>query len=378
MAFYEPLSDVLASLRPNTLPLHNAATWRSGHDFLHRPYFAEFRQLLASGGAGVRGYHASFATQDFFASPDAALPELRNYLRLLLATAERRNEQPVLKFCRSLGRVGWMQQHFPEAVHVVVLRNPLTQFESACRQLVLNGNAYFLTMPLLLLATHRHLPTVRACLRHLGVEPPDLRDCFTHDSRMARCEASLRGGVPADWYRTFLAFWMLTATAIPETVDWLIDSDLLACSNRYGRECELELAALTGRSIEFSATRNDEPTALDGYRPGRAEMLGAHRAAEAFLVEQAGIGWCDKPMPSRIGRMLAEATSRVLGGLDSQPARHGVPITDLVSVRRAMQAEAQLAAIHASRSWKLTAPLRWLNARLAVRQDFLPHQASIR
>jgi hypothetical protein len=61
---------------------------------------------------------------------------------------------------RSVGRIGWMQRHLPEAVHIVGLRNPCAQFASALRQFVLYGNAYFLAMPLHLLAMHRDLPAV--------------------------------------------------------------------------------------------------------------------------------------------------------------------------------------------------------------------------
>ena len=48
---------------------------------------------------------------------------------------------------------------------------------------------------------------------------------------------------------SFLAFWVLTAGAMPADVDMIIDSDLLDCSGHYRRQCEIELATLTGRRL---------------------------------------------------------------------------------------------------------------------------------
>ena len=141
--YYEPLGEPLAGLRPGNLASITAESWASGHLGLARPYFDEYRALLRQGLAGVRGYQARFATTGFFASPETASPDLYGYLRDLLDAALRNGEQPVLKCCRSIGRVGWMRRHFADAVHIVVLRDPFTQFASATRQFVDTGNAAF-------------------------------------------------------------------------------------------------------------------------------------------------------------------------------------------------------------------------------------------
>jgi hypothetical protein len=391
-AYYEPLSEGLATLRPRTLDAWRADIWDSGHEFLDRPYFEEFRQFLAHEQPGVRGYCETFATLDFFASADAALPRLKHYLRLLLGAAHARDEQPVLKFSRSLGRIGWMLRNFPDAAHVVVLRNPLSQFESARRQLVLHGNAYFLAVPLMLLATHQELPAVHACAQQLDVELPLLAGHPKSEARLALCKETLLRGGPAASYRSFLAFWLLTASAIPIKVDLIIDSDRLVHSSRYRQDSEQALAALTGRPVAFPAGRGEEFYANSDYRPLRSEILTAHRLADAFLIERAGVAWCDEPALGQVGGMLAEAGLRALTDGAALAADRN----------RAMQAEAELAAMLASRSWKLTAPLRWARAQLAlllarqgqgalppeppakakpwqsVSQAGLPHHASIR
>jgi hypothetical protein len=365
-AYYEPLHEMLASVRSRSLATINGESWPSGHRGLDRPYFDEFRPLLKRNGQGVRGYHTRFATDDFFAAPDAALPELDYYLRRLICAAQERGEQPVLKLCRSVGRIGWMQRHFPEAVHIAVLRNPYTQFASALRQFVLHGNAYFIAMPLLLLAMHRDLPMVNACIRHLGTELPSPPKCHPLRGGLAACEASVRSSHPGAWYRGFLAFWVLTAASMPDTVDLIINSDLLEHSGRYRQQCEFDLATLTGQMVDFGdascadCTRKTDATCLR-----RSEFLDAHRAADTFLAEQVGADWADRPGLGDVAMMLTE-TVRQASCLEGPV----LPKTErdfemmLSAMGRAAWAERALAAVHASRSWQITAPLRWVRNRL--------------
>jgi hypothetical protein len=374
--FYEPLAETLAEIRPATLASINAASWSSGHSGLGRPYFDAFRPLLKGDKPGVQGYQGRFATSDFFAAPDTALPEMDRYLRLLITTAEERGEQAVLKFCRSIGRISWMQRHFPEAVHVVVLRNPFAQYSSALYQFLRHDNAYFLAMPLLLLALHRNLPMVMAGIRHLQPTLPSVTGCTTLRAMWVACEASLRSNRPADWYRVFLAFWVLTAATIPDDVDLVIDSDRLTSDCHYRRQCEIELATLTGRTVNFDdAAGHDETGTPRASGLRRSAFLNAHRRAEAFLCEQRGAHWADTPVLGHVGLMLAEASFQALCAGDARRPLHckggGAHDADpdfdamsLSAIRRAAWAERELSAIHASHSWRVTAPFRWLREHL--------------
>jgi hypothetical protein len=371
--FYEPLSEILAEVTPSTLASISPSTWASGHQDLDRPYFDEFGSLLSAGHPGVPGYQTRFATSDFFAAPDSALPELYQYLRMLLQAARERGEQPVLKFSRSGGRTGWMRRHFPDAVHIVVMRDPFSQFMSALRQFVWHGNGYFLAMPLLLVSMNRHHPLVKACLRHLDARLPDLGGSGTG---MASCEAHLRASDPASWYRGFLTYWVATAATISDGMDMVVDSDALICAGPYRQRCEIELARLTGLTVDFrDAEDRDNSGPPDASALRCSEVLRAHAAAEGFLAEQLGPAWADTPVLNHVTRMLARARSRALGDEAVRRALHpDAPVSPSVepdvmasllsAIVRASMAERDLSAIRASHSWKITAPMRWLRESL--------------
>lgn len=374
--YYEPLGEPLSGLRPGNLASITAESWASGHMGLDRPYFDEYRPLLRPGLPGVRGYQARFATADFFAAPDANLADLYDYLRGLLDASRTRGEQPVLKFCRSIGRVGWMRRHFPDAVHIVVLRDPFTQFASAARQFIDTGNVHFLGMPSRLLALHREQPMVNHCLRHLAVELPDPVACRTADAALAACEANLRNSTPAEWYRGFLAFWTATVAPLPDDVDLVIDSGALTRSRSYRRKCEDELARLTGRTVEFGDADDSGDTARpDAPLLRRSSFLRAHADAEAFLTEQRGVDWADTRVMGHVARLLTEARSHAFGARESRraPRLETQDLLDLdpdfdsillSAMGRAAWAERELAAMRGSRSWRMTALLRWLRQSL--------------
>jgi hypothetical protein len=380
--FYEPLCEELATLSPAVAGSHGPESWPSGHPRLRRPYFAEFRPLLKTAVPGVPHYDPNFAVAGFFAEPDAAMPDLRDYIALLLRTAHAEGGQPVLKFCRSVGRIGWMQRNFPQAIHIALMRNPLAQFISAQRQLQRHDNPYFLAMPLMLLAAHRDVPEVARAVRHLAVALPPLPAGAPLQAALAACAAHLRRSEPPERYRGFLAFWLAAAASIPDTIDAIIDSDLLTCAADYRRQCEIDLATLTGRTVDLGdilhgSGRDASILATSGLC--RAGLWRAHGAAEAFLAEHAGAAWADSPLLARIGAMLGYATllaTSPLHASDMAPTERWDAVCAeaaalaidagraISAERRADSAEQRLAAVYASHSWKVTAPLRWLRERL--------------
>jgi len=386
--YYEPLHEWLATASPATLVGNGPQLWPSGHPRLARPYFDEFAPLLRGSAPGVRGYQSAFATDDFFAGPDASQPALQAYLRRLLAAAGERGEQPVLKFCRSLGRAGWMARHFPEAAHIAVVRNPVSQFIAAKHQFVAHDNPYFLLMPLLLLARNAGHEPVDQALRRFAVDLPAHAAHRDRARAMAALAGHLRCSEPEAWYRGFLAFWLLTMLGIPETIDAIIDADLLAVSGAYRAECTAELASLSGVAIDLGAATRQACCAgrvADRLGFSRADLWRHHASASAFLAERKGPDWVEHGAGASAGALLTHAT---LLGMDrgrllhaGAPGRTGewealagyaerVAADHRRSQRRAERAERELAWVYQSRSWKMTGPLRRLGgyARLLARR----------
>ncbi|TGS69684.1 hypothetical protein, partial [Mesorhizobium sp. M8A.F.Ca.ET.181.01.1.1] len=91
---------------------------------LEAPYFDEYKAFLREGTRGVSGYRRTFSTDRFSEQPDAEFPALQSYLRSLCEHSAQQGRVPVLKFCRSSGRVQWLRHAFADAMHVGVLRNP--------------------------------------------------------------------------------------------------------------------------------------------------------------------------------------------------------------------------------------------------------------
>jgi hypothetical protein len=186
----------------------------------------------------------------------------------------------------------------------------------------------------------------------------------------------LRAGDPASWYRGFLAFWTATVATLPDNIELVIDSEALAHSAAYRLECGIALARLSGREVDFSdADRSGDTEKPDAPLLRGSEVLRVHAAAESFLAEQLGPAWADMASPGLAARLLAEARARALGshGLSqtgrliprSRPEADPESTAALLSgVVRAAWAERELAAVLASRSWKVTAPIRWLRRRL--------------
>ncbi|MEF8766148.1 hypothetical protein, partial [Stenotrophomonas sp. A3_2] len=116
MAFYEPLHEALAGLTLAEIDRNSAASWPSGHP-VGAPYFQEYAPLLAR-RAGATGFQPRFSYHDHFLLPRAPDGALSAWLHGLVEEAHCADALPVLKFCRSLGRVGWMRRRFPRALHI--------------------------------------------------------------------------------------------------------------------------------------------------------------------------------------------------------------------------------------------------------------------
>jgi hypothetical protein len=272
-AYYEPLHEDLHALDRAALTRFSPGSWDSGHS-PGGPYFAEYLPLLRHGvfgdRAGIRGYQRRFAFDDFFRDPHDDDPALRAYLQSLIDAARAEGRVAVLKFCRSLGRVPWMARHFPDAMHAVVLRDPVAQWLSARRQMEVAKNRYFVLAPFVILARNAAHPMVADAIARLDVPmPPHVSRDLGITTQV--CWHHVRGLSWAERYRGFLALWAATsATALRSDV-LVIDSESLGENTRHGAMVERALGEAAGIGLSL----------FGGHRPGPgSDLMGAEADAE--------------------------------------------------------------------------------------------------
>lgn len=320
MAFYEPLHGVLAK-DGKTLMSVRADGWHSRHPRLSEPYFSEFLPLMAE-GRGLPLFDPAFDADRFNLSPGEDLPGLRAYLESLLAASERRGKVAVLKFCRSMGRLRWMVRAFPDAAHVVVIRNPAAQWASAWGQMDRHGNPWFVAAPYRVLGANLHVDRVRRIMEALECDEP----AFHAMSSLGEVEGGERvGTAPLGLsYRVALAHWILNALSVSGEVSAIVDSDLMGLSHRYGRQCAEQLHKVTGLRPDFSdaqpASISSEPRSPKAWMGLDAEsVIGWHLAADAFVQSEIGADASERLALSVIRSKLVLANQQaMLGGLAFQ------------------------------------------------------------
>ncbi len=285
-AFYEPLHEDLATLRVSDIGLLRPDTWQSGHG-ISAPYFAEYAPLLGPRG-GVRGHAARFAFDDYFRMPNEDDAELEQYLRRLIALAAENGRIPVLKFCRSLGRVPWLEARFPDMFHAVVVRDPLAQWRSARRQMEQTGNRYFVVAPFVILARNMDNPLLAGAAEWLGVRlPPDLGRSLRRDLSVTT-DACWRHVSKLDWqdrFRGFLALWVATGVAALRGSATLIDSDELSLDAHARGAAEAALASGSGVSVDLMPDAIQGSGAPAESETERADAAKAARQALGYLNE---------------------------------------------------------------------------------------------
>ena len=289
-AFYEPLHEDLARLHVRDVGLLRPDSWQSGHG-TGAPYFAEYAPLICRRG-GVRGHEARFAFDDFFCPPDQDDGALEAYLRGLIADADAHSRMPVLKFCRSLGRVAWLEARFPEMLHAVILRHPQAQWRSARRQMEQNGNRYFVVAPFVILARNAENTLLADAADRLGVKlPPGLgrslmRDlsvttdvCWRHVSRLNWQEL----------FAGFLAVWVASGITSIHGTATLIDADGLSEDPQLRGAAEATLARAAGLKVDLMPDAS-HAGAVGG---GEAEQAGSgallHAALGFLEAHSAGV-----------------------------------------------------------------------------------------
>ncbi len=347
--YYEPLHEHAARFRRRDVETMRPGSWQSNHSET-APYFEEYRDLIPPRGRGVALYEPRFAFDGFFrAADDAADPALETYLASLMVQPAAEGRLPVLKFCRSMGRVGWFERRFPASLHAVILRNPVAQFQSGQRLLLEQRNRYFALAPLLVLARNAQHPAVRAAALAFGVNVPVLHS-DDMDYVVEVCWLHVRRISPAERYRGFLAFWTLCAIAALDSEALVIDLDAIAKDLEHRRDVEMALQAAIGEPVQLvprAQSASDLASPPAGWRE-------AHGAAEALVLKHH-----DRLSPERMEIIL----EKLAGGIPATwpaPRLPGSSLSQSLVRRSLTAAEVQIA--------RAMQPLRRLHGSL-VRQE---------
>lgn len=241
---------------------------------------------------GVAGYRPDFAYQSFFMSRDEQFPELRQYIESLLQLARTNGKTPVLKFCRSLGRVGWMRQNFPDAAHIFVMRDPCSQWTSAWRLSCEDDNPHHLLSPIRVWMLHHQDPIVARVFEALRISPDD----FVLPTKHAAVRRAVRTLPPRILYRGFLAFWLLTAfLAFPEC-DLSIETERLNAAD-YRVVIQQEIESLTGIPIDLADAHllSNPAASYDFFEPQEAHADALAALARLDTI-RSGLGNTLRPI----------------------------------------------------------------------------------
>jgi hypothetical protein len=234
LCYYEPLHDGLTRLTARRIgrDTPEGAAYNH-HPSFDRPYFEEYRPLLA--WRGVRGYRSALAYDRFALAPEQEDRALEAYVERLLAEADRRQRAAVLGFCRSSLRVGWLRRRFG-AFDIAIDRDPLDIFASYLSRMR-DGNFYYFAKWLLILERNRGHPLLAGL------------------SGRAR----LRSGLD-QWLAKPKAFYREVARETPvETLYFITYQLWLICA----------LHSLSHADLVIDVARAEEP----GYAPGLSDRI---------------------------------------------------------------------------------------------------------
>ncbi|SDI09243.1 hypothetical protein [Paraburkholderia phenazinium] len=386
-AYYEPLHEMLASIDALKLASSTADSWRSGHPALEAPYFAEFAHLLEPGAGGIAGYEAEFSIDRFDGQAPPGAERLERYLRGLLDAAHQQGRVPVLKFCRSLGRLAWFRATFPDAVHIVVEKNPISQWQSCWQLFAAHRNAHFVAVPFVVLALNRHVPLVQRTIAALQVElpvPPAGTEAQIVESYLSFYKEHVATIAPLQAYRAFLAHWILTLRDAATHADALFDCDLAGHSPAYIEGAERWIRELTGLRPSFRSARGEAGAERQhGFEP--LEGLQVHLDALSFARTLAASGSVEPDALVLWTSKLAQATQVMAFGAAANWPQPQVPAgrasrmvdvalidgegidailhAELAATRAALaEVKSELAQVHSSPLWRLMKKIRKLRA----------------
>jgi hypothetical protein len=153
--YYEPLNQVLGKIdtqNPYIWAYDANTSGRLNHPAIDKHHLWEYKDLLIPGQTGVPYFKKSFSFDDF--CNNDANPDLKKYIDFLLAGAGAKT--PLLQFNRTALRIQWFKTHYPDVIHIYLVRNPRHQFHSYLSMQQSERLDIFLAMDLLTVSINRN------------------------------------------------------------------------------------------------------------------------------------------------------------------------------------------------------------------------------
>jgi hypothetical protein len=294
LGFYEPLHEDLPNMSVAGIAARAPDRWRSRHPGQSSPYFQEYlpllgRRLFRAGPRGVEKAEPGFAFSRFYMGADEQYESLRAYIAQLCEMAWRQGRAPVLKCTRTQGRFAWFKAQFPEAQHVLLIRQPWAQFCSAWRFFVEDANPYFLAVPFVVLARNAAHPDVAALIAALKLKMPPV--LLPNRVSLMLWTHALRLLPPVMLYKAHLALWLLNALYALPAAEHVFDGDAPAGA----------LAETLGVNIRHTTRPKTAPLQ-------RLPDFPVETVAQTHRIAcQALSGRFDPPVAARIAAWLATA-----------------------------------------------------------------------
>lgn len=370
--YQEPENEFLSHLNDDAdelLKMGNDTVCGLRHPALNRPYFWEFYQVKDD-LSGL--FRKSFSYDDFFVEASSGLPEDQSrYFGLLISTAKG---LPVFQFCRSAGRIGAIKRTFGGG-HIHLWREPCNQWWS------FKVNNYFDPAVQLIYNAHGLPPVLEEARRRCGIvefHSDDIEEEFEH-ARRHPLGASTN-------YFVFYALWLYAYLEGEKYADITISIDrlstdevyrdailqsltLLGIDGLYFSDCSVPRAIFTEDEGEFFTKIEHQVQGLflsHGYNKLHLDEATATR--EAILELREGV----QPDPLRDAARAREMTLRYLDQhAQAEAHANAAEARANAAEARAHAAEAWLTDILNSKTWRLTAPLRWAIRRFRTLQSRL-------
>jgi hypothetical protein len=247
--YFEPLNPTIADLRLTTIArLPDIDDTRNlRHPTLKTHYFAEYADLLRSGGLG---YSPDLAYDRYLLRIGQPDEQLRNYLTELISSASAANRRAVLCFCRSQMRSAWMKETLG-GVHVAQIRNPADQWISfKSYQLEIRPN-FPVDMTIIALRLRQLYPNA-----FVHIEEFERFAQLLSKRALIPMNVIAQHFIPQfvrqrDCLDVFLVIWIASALPAIACCDFVLDIDLLSTKPDYRSAAEQWFAS-TGCQIDFS------------------------------------------------------------------------------------------------------------------------------